>query len=99
MEIHYSQHFLERQHLRNFAQGLAEEVFSHADEHFYDSLTSNYIAVKRRCYSGDEKDLALAYLKVGQDVIFITIHPLKEGQKERRIQSRRWIPYEYESSL
>ena len=94
MEIRYSRHFLERQTLRNFPPGLAEEVYHSADNHFYDPQTNTYVAVKRMPLGNIERDLALVYRPVGADVIFITIHPLGAGQKDRRVQSRRWEPYE-----
>ena len=65
MEISHSQHFLERQTLRNIPPGLAEEVFFDADAHFYDSLTSTHVAVKRLPFANVERDVALVYRRVG----------------------------------
>jgi hypothetical protein len=100
MEIRYSRHLVERQRLRNLPQGLAEEVFLHADSYFFDSLTKTLVAVKRLPLFNIDRDVSLVYRRAdAQSVIFITIHPLKEGQKERRVQSGRWTPYEPESAL
>lgn len=100
MEIRYSRHLVERQRLRNLPQGLAEDVFLHADSYFYDSLTNTLVAVKRLPLFDVERDVSLAYrMADAQSVIFITSHPLKEEQKERRVQSGRWTPYEPESTL
>ncbi len=100
MQFRYSRHFLERQALRELPPGLAEEVFFRADNHYFDSLTGAMVAVKRLQFQGVERDVALTYQRnVAQEIIFITIHPLKDGQKERRVQNERWTPYEPESAL
>ncbi|PKB72654.1 MAG: hypothetical protein BZY75_05765 [SAR202 cluster bacterium Io17-Chloro-G7] len=100
MQFRYSRHSLERQVLRELPPGMAEVVFSQADNHYYDSLTRALVAVKRMLFQGVERDVALTYLwNVEQEIICITIHPLKDGQKERRVQNERWTPYESESAL
>ena len=99
MEVRYSRHFQERQTLRNFPEGLAEEVFFNADGHFYDAFTSTYVAVKRVYLANVERDIALTYRRDIGRVIFITIHPLSAGQKDRRVERRRWVPHEPESPL
>lgn len=86
-----SQHFLERLESRRLSLAAAEEVFWQADAYFYDSLTGNYVAVKLMEYRGVDREIALTYTLTGShEVTFITVHPLKSGQKERRIQSNRW---------
>jgi len=37
-----------------------------------------------------ERDIMVAYKHEGEDVKLLTIHPLKTGQKENRIQIGRW---------
>lgn len=99
MEIHYSSHFLGRKVLRNLPEGLAEDVFLHADDYFHDTATDTFVAVKRAAFHGSERDIALVYRATGDKAVFVTMHPLQEGQKERRIQSRRWVCHEPESPL
>ncbi len=100
MQFRYSRHFVERQALREIPQGLAEEVFFRADGHYYDSLTGALVAVKRLRFQGVERDVAVTYQRnLAQEIIFITIHPLKDGQKERRVEDERWTPHEPESAL
>ncbi len=94
MEIHYSQHFLHRLALRGIPQSLSEDVFYNADQYFYDSSTNTYVAVKRLHFSDANRDIALTYSQDEERIIFITIHPLQEGQMERRILSNRWEPNE-----
>ncbi len=94
MEIHYSQHFLQRLGLRGITIALSVDVYQNADRYFYDSSTGTYIAIKRLPFGGRDRGIALTYLNDEQRIIFITIHPLQEGQMERRILSSRWEPYE-----
>jgi len=86
-----SQHFLERLESRHIGLETAEEVFWQADDYFFDSNTGNYVAVRLMNYGGTDREIALVYdIAVNDEVTFVSIHPLKSGQKERRIQSNRW---------
>ncbi len=100
MEVRYSTHFQERQTLRDFPSGLAEQVFFNADAHFYDTQTGTLVAVRRLNLYNSLRDVALIYRMSGEETAtFITIHPLRDGQLERRIQTNRWTPYDAESVL
>ena len=100
MEIRYSQHFLFRQALRSIPAGLAEEIFYHAETYLHDSLTGTFVGVRRVLFFGSEQDIALVYRSIDEKVVvFITIHPLREGEKERRILNGRWVPHDPESAL
>lgn len=89
MEIRYSKHFRERMKLRGIDRELAEDVFFHADVHLEDTQTNTLVAVKRVIITGREKDIALIYKETDDEIPFITIHPLREGQVKSRIQSGR----------
>jgi hypothetical protein len=39
---------------------------------------------------GKERDVMIAYVYEEDFVKLLTIHPLKEGQKENRVRSGRW---------
>ena len=82
--------------LRAIPEGLPETVYLEADSHFSDIGTGLLVAVKRLLFLGRERDMALSYTKRGEDVLLVTLHPLQEGQREQRIQSGRWTPYEPE---
>lgn len=96
MALHLSRHLRERMVLRAIPQGLPESIYREADGHFLDSGTGLLVAAKRLLFQGRERDMALIYTKSGDDVLLVTLHPLREGQRERRIQSGRWTPYEPE---
>ena len=99
MRIRYSQHFAERQRLRDMPDGLAEAILRDADGHYRNGISGWYVAIKRMAFQGKERDVALTYTVDRDEIVFITIHPLKAGQKDQRINSGRWIAYEPESLL
>lgn len=99
MKIIYSKHFLERKNLRGIPDGLAETVYWEADGCYKDLQTGTFIAVKRLNFQGKVRDVALTYTRAGDKVILVTLHPLKEGQKENRVKSGRWVKHEPESPL
>ena len=81
MEVRYSRHFQERQTLRDFPSGLAEQVFFNADGHFYHRQTETLVAVRGVNLYNSLRDVALIYRTSGEEsVTFITIHPLRDGQ-------------------
>lgn len=74
---------------RRIPQGLPERVYLEADLHLVDTLTERLIAVKRIFLWGKERDVAVAYAESDADVVLVTVPPLKDGQRERRIISGR----------
>ena len=93
MNINRSKHFRERNILRNIEAGIAERVFEEADGNYLDTVTQMRIAIKHLEYKGKMRDVCLVYTQeANKEVTFITIHPLKESQKENRIITGRWNP-------
>ncbi|MFZ5591751.1 MAG: hypothetical protein ACOY81_08110 [Bacillota bacterium] len=90
----YSRHFTARKELRDIPDGLAELVLKNADSYYIDVMTDYRIAVKRVEFNGAERDMALTYSISEDKIILITLHPLKEGQRENRVQSGRWVKNE-----
>ena len=39
---------------------------------------------------GKAREVMLAYIIEGKNAKLLTLHPLKEGQKEKRIRAGRW---------
>jgi hypothetical protein len=62
-----------------------------------DQRTGNLVAVSRSRYGGRLREMMVAYSEIKEEVILITVHPLKPGQKTNRIASGRWIPHEREN--
>ncbi len=90
MQIKYSRHIEARIVMRKIEYNLPKEIFKNAGERFIDAETGHTIAVKKAVLYGKERDIMVAYRYEDADVKLLTIHPLKEGQKENRIQSGRW---------
>jgi len=90
MQIKYCKHLENRLILRKIPRDLPLRIFEEAEEKFIDEETGNRIAVKRVEYFEKERDIIIAYDKKEDEIEIITIHPLKEGQRENRVKSGRW---------
>ena len=99
MKIRFSQHFAERKKLRHIPNELAEAILRDADGHYHNGISGWNVAVKRMSFQGKERNIALTYTIDRNEIVLITVHPLKEGQKEQRINSGRWIAHEPTSLL
>ncbi len=65
-------------------------------EIFYDNLTGSLVAVARARYGGRFREMMVAFSEKKDEVILVTMHPLKPRQKENRIASGRWVRHERE---
>jgi len=90
MQIKYSKHIETRIALRKIEYNLPKIIYEKAEERFIDTETGHTIAVMKAVLYGKERDIMVAYRHEDKPVKLLTIHPLKEGQKENRIQSGRW---------
>ncbi|MBI5097670.1 MAG: hypothetical protein HZB30_00325 [Nitrospirae bacterium] len=90
MQIKYSKHIETRLALRKIEYDLPKRIYENAEERFIDTETGHTIAVMKTLIYGKERDIMVAYKHDDADVKLLTIHPLKEGQKENRVQSGRW---------
>ena len=92
LEFHFSRHFEQQLVFRGFDADVVTIIFEQPDDRFYDSTEATTAAVKSLFHRGRIRDILLVYRLEGENsVVMITIHPLKPNQKERRIQSGRWI--------
>ena len=89
MLIKYSKHLENLLILRKIPRDLPLRIFEQAEERFTDGETGNYIAVKRVESFGKERDMIVVHDKKEDEVEIIPIHPLKERQKENRVESGR----------
>lgn len=88
--IIYSKHIKTRLILRKIDYNLPKKIFDEAQERYIDNKTGYSIAVLKVSLYDKERDVMIAYIYEGEDVKLLTIHPLKEGQKENRIKTGRW---------
>ncbi len=90
MNLQFSDHIKTKMKLRNISEKLVKEIIQTSKEHFWDSETEYYIAVKTVELNIKKREVMVAYELFGDTIICITVHPLKVGQKDRRIQNNRW---------
>jgi len=90
MQIKYSKHIINRLYMRKIEYDLPKRIFEESNERYFDAETGHLIAtMKIELYSKD-KEVMVAYVIEGDCAKLLTIHPLKEGQKENRIKAGRW---------
>lgn len=89
-KISYSAHLEFRLKIREIPHQLPEQIFEISKEHYFDNQTRKYAAVSNARYKGRVREIAVIYEQVNNEIILITIHPLKDLQKLHRIKSRRW---------
>jgi len=65
-------------------------IFEQSAEHYADTETGHRIATMMSGLYGKPREVMVAYVIEGECAKLLTIHPLKEGQKENRIVSGRW---------
>ena len=89
MKIKYSEHIKNRLELRRIEHELPKNVFEQAKERYYDKETGHLIAVMNVDLYSKNRDIMVAYIIQEDCAKLLTIHPLKEGQKENRINTGR----------
>jgi hypothetical protein len=90
MQVKYSRHIEVRIAMRNINYDLPKDIYNNAAERFIDSETGHTIAVMKAILYDKERDIMVAYRNEDMNIMLLTIHPLKEGQKDNHIQSGRW---------
>lgn len=90
MKINYSQHLINRLLLRRIEYGLPKRIFDLSTERYFDGYTGHSVAVMRVDLYEGIREVMVAYYIENDDVTLLTVHPLKQGQKENRIKSGRW---------
>lgn len=90
MQISYSQHLKNRLSLRKIEYDLPKIIFEQSKERYFDEKTGHLIAVMETELYNKNREVMVAYIIEGDCAKLLTIHPLKEGQKENRVKTGRW---------
>ena len=90
MKILYSEHLKRRLELREIDKDLPRRIFEQSDERYFDTATGHLIAIMVVELYEKKRDIMLAYSIEEDCAKLLTIHPLKEKQKEARISGGRW---------
>jgi hypothetical protein len=94
VEIKYSQHLNQRLRLREIDHELPGKIFKESQERYFDDTTGYLIAIMKTTLYNKNREVMVAYEEKDEVVTLLTIHPLKEGQKEKRICNNRWRKYD-----
>jgi hypothetical protein len=76
--------------LRQIDHALPEIIFAESTERYYDVETGHLVAVKMVTLYDKERETMVAYVEESGEVRLLTIHPLKDGQKDNRVATGRW---------
>jgi hypothetical protein len=90
MKIKYSQHIDFRIKMRKINYDLPSKIFQESQERYHDRDTGYFIAIQRVKLYDKSREVMVAYDQKGEEVTLLTVHPLKEGQKENRVENGRW---------
>jgi len=90
MNVTYSKHLIFRLELRNIAYELPKIIFEESKEKYWDAETGHNIAVMNVDLYGKKRDVMIAYTISENEATILTIHPLQEAQKEKRVLLERW---------
>ena len=90
MRIEYSQHIRNRLQIRKIDYDLPRIIFEQSDERYFDMDTGHSIAVMKVNLYNKNRDVMVAYVIEENYAKLLTIHPLKEGQKDSRVNMGRW---------
>lgn len=79
---------------RLIPQDYPKKIISHPEEHYFDTLSNRYIAIKTLPYSGKLRPMVVAYDIIGETIEAVTIHPTDEQEINNKLQRGRWIKNE-----
>ena len=90
MQIKYSKHIEYRLSLRRMDYNLPKRIFEQSNKRYIDEETGYLVATMTVELYNKPRDVMIAYTMQEDLVKLLTIHPLKEGQKDNRVKSGRW---------
>lgn len=90
MDIRISEHLKFRMQTRGITQEILMKVYKESDYNYYDIDTKHHISCKKLLVEGKEREFVVVYQKDEKEIVLLTIHPLKSGQRENRIEKGRW---------
>jgi hypothetical protein len=90
MKVEYTEHIKNRLALRRIEYDLPKRIFEEAEERYLDVETRHLIAVMKVVLYDKNREVMVAHTVEEDCAWLLTIHPLKEGQKDNRINTGRW---------
>jgi hypothetical protein len=90
MKILYTGHLENRLKMRGIEHDLPRRILEESEEKYFDSETGHFVVVNKARLYGKIREVMVAYILEEDTARIVTIHPLKENQKENRMKTRRW---------
>ncbi len=90
MEVKYSEHIKNRLSVRKIEYDLPQKIFEQSEERYFDKETGHLVATMKVEIYSKIREVMIAYVIEENYTKLLTIHPLKEGQKENRAKTGRW---------
>ena len=90
MKVVYTGHLENRLMMRGIEHDLPRRILEESREKYFDWETGHFIAVNKVRLYAKMREVMVAYVLEGDTAKIVTIHPLKEKQKENRIKMGRW---------
>ena len=71
-------------------RNLPKRIFEESNERYVDEETGYFVAIMTVDLYNKSRDVMIAYTVEQDFAKLLTIHPLKERQKDNRVKSGRW---------
>ncbi len=91
--IVFSEHAETQILTRKISKAKVLDIYTSPDSYYYDVINSSTIAVKKIKYGENMKDITVAFIKDGNDVIIRTVHPSGKNEVRNRIREGRYAKY------
>ena len=76
--------------MRKIKYDLPKRIFEQSRERFLDKESGHFVATMKVAFYDKIREIMVAYTIEEDYAKLLTIHPLKDGQKENRIKTGRW---------
>ena len=76
--------------MRRIEHDLPRKIFEQSRERYFDNETEHHIAIMQVDLYGKIRQVMVAYAEEKDSAKLLTIHPLKAGQKQARVEKGRW---------
>jgi len=89
--IVYSSHLQLRIKIREIDNELPRQIYQKGKEKYFDTKTGYQIVIGEAYYRDKFREMAVVYEETTDEIVIITIYPLKSYEKVSRIESGRWL--------
>lgn len=90
VKIRYTKHLQNRIIIRKINKNLVDAILKKPENLYRDILNKTNIAIGSKM----GKYYMVAFIKVKEEILAITIHPINKNQITNRLKSARWISIE-----